>query len=234
MSRTTSSPRAERPRFWKRLLRRGLFALGLAGLGVVLLTLFLNWWVLLAASGKIYTNVADVPARPVALVLGAGPGSLYFNDRLDAAAELYRAGKVRHFVVSGEGDPEDPYGSETKLMYQGLVERGVPKADITRDDAGFRTLDSMARARKVFGLNSIIIVSQSFHLPRSIYLAQAWGLDAVGFAAKDPGGDFYHTYFREWLARVDAVLDVQFLHTPPRLLGPPQPIMVDAPAPAHS
>jgi vancomycin permeability regulator SanA len=225
-----SSPRAARPFSWKRLAWRGVLALlGVGGLGLLLIV-FLNGWVIRAADGKIYTKIENVPAQDVGLVLGAGPGSLYFEDRLDAGAALYHAGKVRHLIVSGEGDPQDPYGSETALMQTGLIKRGVPKAAITRDDAGYRTLDSMARARKVFGLKSVIIVSQPFHLPRAIYLAQEWGLDAVGYAAVDPGGDFYHTYFREWGARIKAVLDAQFLNTPPRLLGPPQPIMLDAPA----
>lgn len=228
-----SLSRAARPRSWKRLLGRTLVALVVVFLLGLLAIVFLNWWVIQAANGKIYTRLEDMPARPVALVLGAGPGSDYFEDRLKAAAELYKAGKVSHFLVSGEGDPQDPYGSETALMQQGLVRLGVPKSAITRDDAGFRTLDSMARARQVFGLKSIIIVTQPFHLPRSIYLAQDWGLDAVGYAAVDPGNDFYHTVFREWFARVKAVLDMQFLHTPPRLLGPPQPIMLDAPTPAR-
>ncbi|HVU37048.1 MAG TPA: ElyC/SanA/YdcF family protein [Opitutales bacterium] len=228
-----SLQRAERPRSWKRRLwRAGLLLLAVALLGLLAIVM-LNWWVIQAANGKIYTRLDHLAPRPVALVLGAGPGSFYFEDRLDAAAQLYQAGKVSHLLVSGEGDAQDPYGSETALMYQGLVRRGVPKSAITRDDAGFRTLDSMARARRVFGLNSVIIVSQPFHLPRSIYLAQNFGLDAVGYAATDPGGDFYHTTFREWFARVKAVLDIQFLRTPPRLLGPPQPLMLDAPTPAR-
>ena len=229
-----SSPRAARPRSWKRLLWRGVMAMVTMAVLGLLLIFFLNWWVIHAADGKIYTQLEDVPAQDFGLVLGAGPGSLYFEDRLDAGAALYQAGKVRHLIVSGEGDPQDPYGSETALMQTGLIKRGVPKAAITRDNAGYRTLDSMARAGKVFGLKSVIIVSQPFHLPRAIYLAQEWGLHAVGYAAIDPGGDFYHTYFREWGARVKAVLDAQFLNTPPRLLGEPRPIMLDTPVPAHS
>ncbi len=219
--------RADRSASWKRLLRRALLALGLLIFLALLSIMALNAWMVHAASGKIFTKVETVTPAPVALVLGAGPGSLYFEDRLDAAEALYRAHKASHFVVSGEGDAADPYGSETMLMFEGLVRRGIPKAAITRDDAGFRTLDSMARARNVYGLKSIIIVSQSFHLPRALYLAQAWGMDATGYAAVDPGGDFYHTYFREWFARVKAVLDVQFLHTQPRQPGPPQPLTLD-------
>jgi len=74
-----------------------------------------------------------------------------------------------------------------------------------------------------------VIVTQEFHLPRALYLARVWGLDAVGCAATDPGGDFYDSYFREWLARVKAVIDVDLLHTQPKKSGPPTPIVLDVP-----
>ena len=175
--------------------------------------------------------MADVPARPVALVLGAGPGSLYFEDRLDAAAALYRAGKITHLLVSGAGDG-DPGFTETDLMKKGLVERGVPASAVTCDYAGWRTLDSMARARLVFGLDSVVIVSQRFHLSRSLFLARHWGLDAVGFAADDPGGDFFSTKGREWLARGLAVYDTLF-NRQPRTVGLPQPMDIPSPKAAN-
>jgi SanA protein len=224
-----SLQRADRPRPLRRLLWRGLLALGALGLLGLLLVVFLNGWMVRAANGQIYSRAADVPATPVALVLGAGPGSLYFDYRLDAAAALYKAGKVRHLLVSGDGASLDPLGSETALMWEGLRRRGIPAAAITRDDAGLRTLDSMARAKIIFRLKSVVIVSQEFHLPRALYLARAWGLDAVGYAADDPGGDFYDSSFREWLARVKAVADVEILGTPPKKLGPPTPIVLDVP-----
>ena len=74
-----------------------------------------------------------------------------------------------------------------------------------------------------------MIVTQEFHLPRALYLARAWGLDAVGFAAPDPGGDFYDSHFREWLARVKAVADEEILNTQPKTPGPPTPIDLDVP-----
>ena len=92
-------------------------------------------------------------------------------------------------------------------------------------------MDSIARARRVFQLKSVVIISQRFHLPRALYLAKEWNLTAVGYAATDPGGDFYHSYFREWLARVKALLDILILHTEPETLGPTTPIDLDAPAP---
>jgi len=220
-----SLSRADRPALGKRHVWRALFLLGgLAAFGL-LVVFFLNWWVVRLAAGQIYSRVEDVPAEPVALVLGAGPASAYFNYRLDAAVALYRAGKVRHLLVSGDGVAADPQGSETALMREGLIQRGIPASVIIRDDAGLRTLDSVARAKNVFGLTTVIIVTQEFHLPRALYLARAWGLNAVGFVAADPGGDFYDSYLREWLARVKAVLDTNWLHTQPHSLGPPAPIL---------
>ncbi len=216
--------RADRPNPWKRPVRRALFALGVLTLLGLLAVFLLNWWVIQSASGQIYTKVESIPAEPVALVLGAGPASQYFAARLDAAVALFRAGKVKHFLVSGDGVAVDPQGSETALMRQGLISRGIPASAITRDDAGLRTLDSMARARNIFGLSTVIIVTQEFHLARALYLARAWGLHAVGFVAADPGDDFYDSHLREWLARVKAVADINWLGTQPAKLGPPMPI----------
>jgi vancomycin permeability regulator SanA len=215
---------------WKRYLLfigLGCFAIIFA---IALVIGGLSEWMVRAESNNIFEQVDAVPPAPVALVLGAGPATDYFNYRLDAAVQLYHAGKVKHFLVSGEGQAADPHGSETALMRQGLIKRGIPAAAITRDDYGFRTLDSIARARRIFQLKSVIIVSQGFHLPRALYLAKEWNLNAVGFAAPDPGGDFYHSYIREWLARVKALLDVLILHTEPQTLGPTTPIDLDAAA----
>jgi SanA protein len=223
-----SVQRAVRPRPLRRLLWRWLRVVGGLGLLGLLLVVAINARMVFAAAGRIYYGAAT-PSAPVALVLGAGPGSLFFDYRLDAAAALYKAGKVRHLLVSGDGESLDPLGSETALMWEGLRRRGIPAAAITRDDAGLRTLDSVARAKNVFGLKSVVIVSQEFHLPRALYLARAWGLDAVGCAATDPGGDFYDSYFREWLARVKAVADMDILHTQPKKLGTQTPILLDVP-----
>jgi SanA protein len=214
---------------WNRLFQLLLYGLLALVLVIALIITVLNEWMVHAESGNIIEQMDMLPVTPVALVLGAGPGSPDFDSRLDAAARLYHTGKVKHILVSGEGQAADPYGSETALMRQGLLMRGVPGSIITRDDFGFRTLDSVARARRIFQLKSIIIVSQRYHLPRALYLAQQWNLAAVGFAATDPGGDFYDSHLREWLARVKALLDVLILHTEPQTLGPTTPIDVGMP-----
>jgi SanA protein len=203
-----------------RVLRLSVAAVALVVIG----TMGLNAVMVLAESGRIYSTIAEAPTRPVGLVLGTEPGSLEMEDRLDAAAALYKAGKVQCLLVSGGSDGKDY--DEARDMELGLVGRGVPVAAITRDPMGYRTLDSMARARNVFGVNGVVLISQGFHLPRAVFLARHWGLDAVGYAAPDPDGFISHNHVREWLARVLAVLDVGVLNRQPRVSGPPEPIAI--------
>jgi SanA protein len=145
-----------------------------------------NWSVEHATEDKIFTDARKVPVRQVGVVLGTTPRvhgyrNPFFENRLDAAAALYRAGKVRCLLVSG--DHGTRYYNEVEAMRDGLVKRGVPNAKIGLDHAGFRTLDSMVRAKKVFGIDSAVIVTDDFHLPRSLYLAGYNGIDAVGLSS---------------------------------------------------
>src|SRR3954447_27089800 len=130
-----------------------------------------------------------LPEADVALVLGAAPigpeggPNRYFEYRLDAAAALWRAGKVKYLLVSG--DNRQPDYDEPTAMRAGLIARGVPASAIYRDFAGVRTRDSVLRARTVFGQRRLIIVSQGFHAARAIFLARHEGVEAWGFAARD-------------------------------------------------
>ncbi len=141
-----------------------------------------------AAEAKSFSDVARVPAAEVALVLGTAPigpeggPNRYFVYRLDAAAALYKAGKAKYFIVSGtrEGRYDEP-----TAMRAGLVERGVPAEAIYRDFGGDRTLDSIVRARRIYGQTRLIIVSQRFHLARALFLALHEGIEAWGFEARD-------------------------------------------------
>lgn len=141
-----------------------------------------------AAEAKSFSDVGNVPAANVALVLGTAPigpeggPNRYFVYRLDAAAALYKAGKAKYFIVSGtrEGRYDEP-----TAMRAGLIERGVPAEAIYRDFGGNRTLESIVRARRVYGQTRLIIVSQRFHLARALFLALHEGIDARGFEARD-------------------------------------------------
>lgn len=141
-------------------------------------------------------------------VLADGRSNLYFTHRIRAAAELYRAGKVRYIIVSGD-NRKHGY-NEPEAMKAALIAQGVPAERIIPDYAGIRTLDSVLRARSIFGQPSYIIVSQKFHNERAVYLARAHGIRAVGYNAVDvhlyAGG--FKTRVREYGARMKMYLDL--------------------------
>lgn len=172
---------------------------------------------------RVYHAVDEVPHHKVALILGTsktayGRPNLFFNYRLDAAAELFRQGKADTFLVSGDNS-RDEY-NEPRDMKDGLMSRGIPVERIVCDYAGFSTLDSIVRARRIFGQTELIIVSQDFHCRRALFIARHHGIDAVGFAAMDVEGLIAQkSYQREYLARAKAVIDVKLLDRRPRFLG---------------
>ena len=187
-----------------------------------------DWNISRRAAGRVFKEIDDVPAKPVALVLGTskhvnGRINLFYRYRVEAAAELFAAQKVQAILVSGDNSRKDY--NEPQAFRQDLIRLGVPDKFITLDYAGFRTLDSIVRARKVFGVDSIVIVSQPFHCERALYLADRQGLDAVAFAARDVGGrSGLKIRAREALARAKAFLDLNLLGTEPKFLGDPVPV----------
>ena len=204
----------------------------LSALGVALAFLFINALILGNARGSMYADAADVPSKQAALVLGAAvyrnsKVSFFLLDRLESAEELYRAKKVQKIIVSGDhGQPEY---NEVNTMRDVLLDRGVPAEDIFMDHAGFDTYDSVYRAKEIFEVESLIIVTQKFHLPRALYIADALEVDAVGLVADR------RTYTeevllrnvkRESLARVKAFFDVLF-RVKPTHLGEKIPITGD-------
>jgi SanA protein len=170
----------------------------------------------------------ELPVTKVGLVLGCsehvagGRKNLYFERRIAAAAELFHSGKVRYLLVSGDNSRADY--DEPSAMRRALVAAGVPASRIVLDYAGFRTLDSVVRAKQVFGLHELTIVSQRFHNERAVYLARAHGIRAYGYDARDVSGPVaLRTRLREIVSRVVAVLDVEVLHTAPHFGGPREP-----------
>ncbi len=201
----------------------------LAGIGA--LVLGCNLWVVISTHGRVYQSVEMIPATPVGIVLGTSKKvapdqpNPHFDNRLEAAAELFRAGKVRHLLVSGHRDSQ--YYDEPRDMTKRLVELGVPPTAITPDVAGHRTLDSIVRAREIYGLEKVTVISDDFHVPRALFLADHKGLDAI--ALRGESVDFrasIHARAREYLARVKAVIDLYLLDTQPADLGEPQEILV--------
>jgi SanA protein len=177
-----------------------------------------------SSNAAIYQNPENVPAHMVGLVLGCvkqvhGRPNAYFDARVDAADKLYKAHKVRYLLVSGDNSRKGY--DETTDLKAALIARGVPADHIYCDYAGFRTLDSVVRAKKVFGQDDCIIISQRFHNQRAIFLARRNGMPgAVAFDAAHPEGvsGFWIT-LREVGARVMAVYDA-LRHAGPRFLGP--------------
>jgi len=173
----------------------------------------------------IYKDIKKVPAKKAALVLGTskylkGGGKNYFYlYRIRAAVALWKAKKIKAIVVSG--DHGTKYYNEVKTMTKDLVKAGVPAKYITKDHAGFRTFDSVVRAKEIFDLDDYIIVSQEFHIKRALYIAHAKGQKAIGFAAKDIKNTqaAKKMEVREFFAQAKAFLDLNVLDTKPKFLG---------------
>jgi len=177
------------------------------------------------ATPFIYSDINKVPVKRAALLLGTSKylahrrTNYFYQYRIESAVKLFKAGKVKAIVVSG--DNGNPKYDEPQDMHDDLVARGVPSKYITLDYAGFRTFDSVVRAEAVFDLEDYIIVSQRFHLERAIYIAHAKGQKVVGFVAKDFKDTIWakRMEHRELLARVKAFLDL-FLGKEPKFYGP--------------
>jgi SanA protein len=174
---------------------------------------------------RLIDDLERLPHHSVGVVLGCVPrlrdgrSNLYFRYRMEAAAKLFHAGKVDYLLVSGDNHRRGY--DEPTAMRDALLELAVPSARIILDYAGFRTLDSVVRAKEVFGQDRIVIVSQRFHNERALYLALASGLNALAYNAKDVvGSEGNLTGIREPLARIRAVVDVHLLRTRPKFTGP--------------
>jgi SanA protein len=171
-------------------------------------------WVRFSTAGCLYADAAVIPARDVALVLGAsvfrsGKPSPVVEARLRAALKLLESGKVQRILVSGAH--KDDY-DEADAMRAWLVHEGVPAAQIAVDQAGQRTLDSVVRAGDHFGAKSLVVCTQAFHLPRAVFLARRAGIDALGLRVGANLSDTSpYDLARESLATVRAVFDAQFL-----------------------
>jgi SanA protein len=167
------------------------------------------------AAPFLYSRLEDVPARAVAIVPGCraypdGTPSPMLEDRLATALAAYEARKVRKILVSGDGTA--PGRDEITAMRAWLEARGVPRDDLLDDGEGLRTLETMARARRVFGVTSAIACTQEFHLARSVYLARSYGIDAVGLAAdRRVYAGIRYDRLRETYARAVACFEVRAL-----------------------
>lgn len=212
----------------KTILRRGLRRLRIAAVLLVIafagVVAYANVTAVWASRGRIFSDVSQIPATKVGLVFGTtdrigSRENLYFRYRMDAAAGTFHAGKVETLIVSGD-NRSSRYYDEPEKMRQALVARGVPNDRIVDDGDGIRTLDSVIRAKEIFGADTVLFISQRFQIERAIYLAKANGINAYGFEARDVETQAgLKTRIREIGARVKMWLDVNFLDTRPQRLG---------------
>jgi SanA protein len=210
-------------------MRKLLSFLLLVALIAVATYVICNYLVAQAGKGRVYDRADTIPPREVGLVLGTsehkrgGGDNPYFKARIAAAAKLYHLGKVRHLLVSGDNHL-DGY-NEPADMRRALIAQQVPAAIITMDYAGVRTLDSIVRAEKIFGLKRFTIISQRDHDERALLIAKQYNLDAIAYAADDvPFHYAIMAHIHEWLAQIKVVLDLFILHTAPEHLGPRESI----------
>lgn len=201
---------------WIKKIYEYVFVVGVFAVSALLFTC--NYLVSCNAEGRLYTDVSSVPQSEFGLLLGTTPQTRigckpnqFFKYRIDAAEALYKAGKVKSILVSGDENSLDGV-NEVKCMRDSLIARGVPGSAIILDGKGLRTLDSMVRATNVYGMHSYIVISQKFHNERAIYLAEHLGLDVEylsGFNAADATSNMaIMTYIREYFARVKMFIDI--------------------------
>lgn len=178
-------------------------------------------------SDSIHLQLSSLPKSTVVIVPGAAvhgniPSNILY-DRLECGIKIYKSQVANKILLSG--DNGKAYYNELKPMLEFMLKNGVSEADIFVDHAGFRTLDTLIRAKLVFLVKDGIFVSQSVFLPRALYTSKHLGLQIQGFAC-DPRtyqkSDFYS--FREILARHLAWWDLHIWETPPKFLGNPHPI----------
>ena len=176
-----------------------------------------------STADRIYKEVENIPQNKVGLVLGTARHQIggginpYYQSRIDATIELFRAGKISYVLVSG--DNGSVYYNEPNTIKKDLMERGIPEKRIFLDYAGFRTLDSMVRAKIIFGLDSVTVISQEFHNERALFIASRKDLHAIGYNARDiSGSQGFKVQVREYFARVKVFLDLIF-NTQPKFYG---------------
>ena len=201
-----------------------LFALLCFGF-LVFFVLVSNAVIYLTTTAHIYNDLADAPSAEVAIIPGAaifegGALSSIFLDRADMAIKLYEAKKVTKILVSGDNSTDSHNEVNPVRLY--LMSRNIPQEDIYLDHAGFDTYSSMYRARDIFGVSSALVSTQSFHLPRAVFIARRLGIEAYGMNA-DVGHMLLSNSAREVLANEKAMLDLLFRRKP-KYLGEPVPI----------
>lgn len=186
-------------------------------------------WVSYQARHQVFTQPQQIEQFDVAVVLGTSKylGKVlneYYTNRINAAIELYQQGKVSHFLLSGD-NAHRSY-NEPWTMKRDLLSAGIPEDRIFLDYAGFRTLDSVVRAKEIFDTDNFLIISQKFHCERALFIANSHDINAKCFAVAGPSRHSgLQVRVREVFARTKAFLDIYIIHAQPKFLGPKEPII---------
>ncbi|MBT5346773.1 DUF218 domain-containing protein [bacterium] len=191
---------------------------------IIVLTIILNdLFISHSTQVQTFTTASSIPVKKVGLLLGTskytvnGEVNLFYKYRLQAAKDLYDNDKVEFLILSGDNSTQNY--NEPYTMQQDLLELGVPEEKLFLDHAGFRTLDSVVRASKVFDEDDFTIISQNFHNQRALFIANNKNIQAIAFNAKDVPKDVsLRVFLREKLARVKTVIDL-FFKVEPKFLG---------------
>ncbi|MBQ0956155.1 outer membrane permeability protein SanA [Serratia symbiotica] len=209
---------------WKRLIITLFIIIALLMLAAIALDRWISW----KTAPYVYDDLQSLPYRQVGMVLGTakyyrtGVINQYYRYRIQRAINAYNSGKVQYLLLSGD-NAQQSY-NEPMTMRRDLIAAGVAPSDIVLDYAGFRTLDSIVRTRKVFDTNDFIIITQRFHCERALFIALYRGIQAQCYAVPSPK-DMMTVRAREIFARLAALTDLYILKREPRFLGPQLPIV---------
>lgn len=193
-----------------KFLFRFIFGLIIAA---VIFTIISNIVIISQTKSKIYHDITEVPKREIALVLGTskrtvkGESNTFFDNRMTAASELYKQGRVKKLLLSG--DNRTKYYNEPRDMRAALLEQGVPENDILLDTAGFRTIESVYRCAHVYNQKDVVIITQEFHAFRALFISQYYEMNAIAYLAEEvPVYSAAKVNIREFFARPKAIFDL--------------------------
>ena len=202
----------------KKVVKKILWTTCVMAFVCIALMLICNQIVVNNAKGKVFSDIDSIRYNKVGLLLGTTPQArfdritnYFFIYRIDAAEEMYKAGKIKKILISGDENSLDGI-NEPECMKDSLVARGIPASAIILDGKGYRTINSVINANKEFGLRSFTIISQEFHNERAIYQAEHLGLDVENLQAYNAqmpkSRRAFLTTIREFFARVKMFIDL--------------------------
>lgn len=209
------------------MLKRLIYSLIIFTLLTIMALFSLDRWISWQTAPYVYEQLNDLPARKVGVVLGTakyyrtGTLNQYYLYRIQGAVNAYNSGKVNYLLLSGDNGTHSY--NEPMTMRRDLIAAGVNPADIFLDYAGFRTLDSVVRTRKVFDTDDFIVISQRFHCERALFIALHMGIQAQCYSVPSPK-NMMMVRLREFAARLGALIDLYLTKSEPRFLGPTEPI----------